>query len=302
MSSSFGHHPAQPSPYPSQRPGPKAGVSTWIVGALVLLFLILGAVAGGFAGLLVMLALFLFGTGLYTLIFGRPSWLRLPSRKWGGIALGSGFVLLIVGGLLLPPSPNVEESSVAQPTPSVTSTVTPSATTSASPSATPSANPTPEPTSTPTPTPSETPTPASEPVTAESITSCAEAAARGIYNMPASSPAYSAKFDPDKDGIACENSEVEYDPTLLGGSPEVAAPTPSTPPIVPLPAPPAPEPAPPAPVPAPPVPEPAAPAPVAPYANCDAVRAAGAAPIYEGQPGWQSRLDGNDNDGIGCEN
>lgn len=300
MSSFFGHHSAQPSPYPPQRPRPKAGVSTWIVGAVVLLFLILGAVAGGFAGMLVMLALFLFGTGLYTLIFGRPSWLRLPSRKWGGIALGSGFALLIVGGLLLPPSPDVEESSVAQPTPSATSTVSPSATATASPSAAPSVSPTPEPT--PPPTPSETPTAASEPVAAESITSCAEAAARGIYNMPAGSPAYSAEFDPDRDAIACENSNIEYDPTLLGESPEVPAPAPSTPPIAPAPAPPAPEPAPAAPVPAPPVPEPVVPVPVAPYANCDAVRAAGAAPIYEGQPGWQSRLDGNDNDGIGCEN
>lgn len=39
----------------------------------------------------------------------------------------------------------------------------------------------------------------------------------------------------------------------------------------------------------------------APYENCDAVRAAGADPIYPGQPGWHPRLDGNDNDGIGCE-
>lgn len=36
------------------------------------------------------------------------------------------------------------------------------------------------------------------------------------------------------------------------------------------------------------------------YQNCTAVRAAGAAPIYPGDPGFQSKFD-RDNDGIGCE-
>ncbi|XJS11043.1 excalibur calcium-binding domain-containing protein [Aerococcaceae bacterium WGS1372] len=36
------------------------------------------------------------------------------------------------------------------------------------------------------------------------------------------------------------------------------------------------------------------------YENCTAVRAAGAAPIYPGDPGFQSKFD-RDNDGIGCE-
>lgn len=36
------------------------------------------------------------------------------------------------------------------------------------------------------------------------------------------------------------------------------------------------------------------------YANCTAVRAAGNAPIYRGQPGYRSALDA-DNDGIACE-
>lgn len=36
------------------------------------------------------------------------------------------------------------------------------------------------------------------------------------------------------------------------------------------------------------------------YANCAAARAAGAAPIYRGEPGYRSKLDG-DNDGIACE-
>lgn len=44
-----------------------------------------------------------------------------------------------------------------------------------------------------------------------------------------------------------------------------------------------------------------APAPTATYyANCSAARAAGAAPVYAGQPGYGSHLD-RDGDGIGCE-
>jgi len=36
------------------------------------------------------------------------------------------------------------------------------------------------------------------------------------------------------------------------------------------------------------------------YPNCDAARAAGVAPIYEGEPGYRPELDGDD-DGIACE-
>ena len=37
------------------------------------------------------------------------------------------------------------------------------------------------------------------------------------------------------------------------------------------------------------------------YANCDAVRAAGAAPLYSWQPGYRTALD-RDKDGVACEN
>lgn len=36
------------------------------------------------------------------------------------------------------------------------------------------------------------------------------------------------------------------------------------------------------------------------YKNCDAVRAAGKAPLYRGQPGYSKKLD-RDGDGIACE-
>lgn len=57
-------------------------------------------------------------------------------------------------------------------------------------------------------------------------------------------------------------------------------------------------PAPPAAVPAPPVY--LAPAPEVFYANCTAVKAAGAAPIRAGQPGYSTKLD-RDGDGVACE-
>lgn len=73
---------------------------------------------------------------------------------------------------------------------------------------------------------------------------------------------------------------------------------------------PEPEPAPPVePEPAPPVepePEPAPPVEAEPapvnvyYANCTEARAAGAAPILVGEPGYRSALD-RDNDGVACE-
>lgn len=36
------------------------------------------------------------------------------------------------------------------------------------------------------------------------------------------------------------------------------------------------------------------------YKNCAAARAAGAAPVYRGEPGYARHLD-RDNDGVGCE-
>jgi hypothetical protein len=50
-----------------------------------------------------------------------------------------------------------------------------------------------------------------------------------------------------------------------------------------------------------PVEQPPAPAPGnVHYENCAAARATGAAPVYAGQPGYASHLDG-DGDGVGCE-
>lgn len=78
-------------------------------------------------------------------------------------------------------------------------------------------------------------------------------------------------------------------------------PAPTTPP--PAPAPPAPAPAPAPTTEAPPPPPPAEPDPepaTVSYANCSEVRAAGAAPIRRGDPGYSRKLD-RDGDGVACE-
>ncbi|MHA7181596.1 GmrSD restriction endonuclease domain-containing protein [Arthrobacter sp. MDB2-24] len=78
-------------------------------------------------------------------------------------------------------------------------------------------------------------------------------------------------------------------------APPVVEPAPVAPPVVePVPVAPAPV------APAPVAPAPVAPAPAPVYANCSDVRAAGAAPIAAGSPGFQSKFD-RDGDGIGCD-
>jgi hypothetical protein len=111
---------------------------------------------------------------------------------------------------------------------------------------------------------------------------CSEAAAAGVYNIPAGSPAYSPDLDRNGDGVACESNNVGAVPA----TPEVPA-APAAPAVPEIPAPVA-------------EPAPAAPAPAANYANCSAARAAGAAPVYAGQPGYGSHLD-RDGDGVACE-
>ncbi|WP_323374242.1 excalibur calcium-binding domain-containing protein [Corynebacterium pygosceleis] len=47
-------------------------------------------------------------------------------------------------------------------------------------------------------------------------------------------------------------------------------------------------------------PAPAAPAPSRNFSNCREARAAGAAPLYAGSPGYSRKLD-RDGDGVACE-
>ncbi|SDG79651.1 Excalibur calcium-binding domain-containing protein [Lentzea fradiae] len=81
-------------------------------------------------------------------------------------------------------------------------------------------------------------------------------------------------------GPSCGGLDVKPAPQPVAAPPQPVVPQPQPQPVVPQPAP------------APPV--------SAYYANCDAARAAGAAPIYAGQPGYRAALD-RDKDGVACE-
>lgn len=111
----------------------------------------------------------------------------------------------------------------------------------------------------------------------------------------------------------CEGQELPADaaygdidattPDLVEQAPAPApvrqAPEPEPAPVAPAPV--APKPVAPAPVAPAPAPEPAAPAaPAGGFANCSAARAAGAAPLYVGSPGYAPKLD-RDGDGVACE-
>ncbi|AWK75446.1 hypothetical protein CBI38_09915 [Rhodococcus oxybenzonivorans] len=111
--------------------------------------------------------------------------------------------------------------------------------------------------------------------------------------------------------IAAEQNAIAagrglWGPPCNGNTESVPQTTQSAPPAAPAPVPapyvpPAPMPAPyvpPPPPPAPPAPPPPAPAVV--YPNCAAAKAAGAAPLYAGSPGYSLDLD-RDRDGVACE-
>lgn len=120
----------------------------------------------------------------------------------------------------------------------------------------------------------------------------------GLWVTPAEKTAITSILDACPDQLIPESDVM----TVI----EVKAPEPTPEPTTAAPAP-SPTPAP-APAAAPtqaPAPAPAAapaPAPAAEvyYANCTEARAAGAAPIYEGQPGYRAAMD-RDGDGVACE-
>ncbi|AXJ08919.1 DUF1524 domain-containing protein [Arthrobacter sp. PM3] len=106
-------------------------------------------------------------------------------------------------------------------------------------------------------------------------------------------------------GLWVTQAEHDAMARVLAGCPDTVAPA-GPPATSPAPAAQQPAPAQQAAQPAAPAQVPEAPAPAPPpaagvyYANCTAVRAAGAAPIRAGQPGYSGKLD-RDGDGVGCE-
>ncbi|MFC8224655.1 excalibur calcium-binding domain-containing protein [Streptomyces sp. NPDC057287] len=127
----------------------------------------------------------------------------------------------------------------------------------------------------PTPTPTPTPTPSRAPKAKATKTAepsvyyenCDAARAAGAVPVRRGEPGYAAHLDRDGDGVGCEpygssgSSGGSSGGSSAGGSTGGGSTS---------------------------------------YANCTAVRAAGAAPIHRGDPGYGSHLD-RDGDGVACE-
>nr|WP_306897054.1 DUF1524 domain-containing protein [Arthrobacter sp. B1I2] len=137
----LGSVPSAPAPKPPRKPR----ASTFIVGILTALFMLLGALSGGPGGALVFLGISAALTGLYVLLTGRRSWAWLPAkRKAGAVALAMSFALFIGGAIALPhvASADLEAASSESTAKAAPAKAGPTAT----PKATPSSTPTPTPT------------------------------------------------------------------------------------------------------------------------------------------------------------
>ncbi|HCG46229.1 MAG TPA: hypothetical protein DEV68_04460 [Corynebacterium flavescens] len=141
----------------------------------------------------------------------------------------------------------------------------------------------------------------SEPSTSTTETSTTSSSKSSTIKTTSSSVASSTSSEPAAEPEPTINEDAD---TQIHGflapqeqQPDPVAPAPDPAPVVEEQAP-APAPAP-APVYEAPAPAPA-PAPAASYANCSQVKAAGAAPLYAGSPGYSTSLD-RDGDGVACE-
>ncbi|QYH35681.1 DUF1524 domain-containing protein [Salinibacterium sp. M195] len=109
----------------------KPTLSTWIVGAVLVLFAFITLVSAGIAAVLVLAAFFGLFTGIYVLISGRRSWASVPSRKAGAIVIAASLFATFVGGAVGASSAPVEQvadgvqiSETATPSSSPTPTAT----------------------------------------------------------------------------------------------------------------------------------------------------------------------------------
>ncbi|WP_426301889.1 GmrSD restriction endonuclease domain-containing protein [Arthrobacter sp. R-11] len=144
--------------------------STIIVAILALVFVGIAVASSGFAGALIMLALFALLTGLYIVVTGRRSWAMLRGgRKAGAVVLAGALVLMVVGAGIAPAKPKeplqASQSAAQGESVAVTSET---------------------PTPTPTPTPSDTGTPLDP-------DSMAVLSGTSSYKAPHAQPAYGTK-------------------------------------------------------------------------------------------------------------
>jgi len=228
---------------------------------------------------IVLFALFAILTALYSLVSGRKSWAGLPHRKAAGVAVGAGFAALVLGSVVV---------ATTMPAIEPVSKVVPTATTSASPSpksvlytkCTTAAESTKESGTALTCTLGDDGTlvwmteSRSKELLAEraAVTAKAEAAKAAAKKVEGDKAAAVAAEAAKAVAAQQAAEKAASDEAARAAAQQAAKPQPA----------------------------PVQQAPAAYYANCTAAKAAGAAPLYAGQPGYRSALD-RDGDGIACE-
>lgn len=301
----YSNHPYAPA-QPQQRWKPT--VLFWIVAAVLLLLLIPFALVGGLGMVLFILGLAALLTGLYAFLFKRRSWVGLPHRKSGGLVAVSGFVALILGagvvGATAAPRVDTDKATLVSP-------VEQSATATATPTPTPTAT---NPANSTCATAAETrkhnnqtlictagsdqrlvwmseadsQRVVAEKAAAEKAAAEKTAAEQAAAEQAAAAQAAAEKAAADKaaaDQAAAQQAAAEQaaQAAAAQAAAEQATRDAAARQAVPV------------------APAPAAPAPSSVYyANCAAAKAAGAAPLYRGQPGYRPGMDG-DSDGVACE-
>ncbi|WP_230085426.1 excalibur calcium-binding domain-containing protein [Arthrobacter sp. AQ5-05] len=263
--------------------------SFWITAAIWLLILIICIATGGLGVWIVLFALFAILTALYTLVSGRRSWLGLPNRKAGGTAVGAGVAALVLGSVVMSATMPATEP-VAEVAATTTATTTATATKTPSPSAksalytkcTTAAESKKESGTALTCTLGDdgtlvwlTESRSKEMVAERAVVTAKEEAAKAAAKKVEDDKAAAVAAEATK--VAAVNAAAQQ--AASDDAARVAAQQAAQK------------------APAPPVQAPPA---AVYYANCAAVRAAGVAPIYRGQPGYSSTLD-RDGDGIACE-
>jgi Protein of unknown function (DUF1524)/Protein of unknown function (DUF2510) len=89
-------------------------ISTWIVGAVVLVFVLIFLLMDGVHGLAVTIAWAAILTGIYALISGRRSWALIHSRRVAGIVIAASIALFVASSAI--PEPNAVMQSAASST------------------------------------------------------------------------------------------------------------------------------------------------------------------------------------------
>ena len=289
----------------------KPTVLFWIVAAVLLLLLIPFAVVGGVGMVVFLLGLVALLTGLYAFLFKRRSWVGLPHRRSGALVAVSGFVALILGvgvvGATAAPRVDTDKATLVSPveqSATATPTPTPTATNPANSTCT---------------TAAETrkynsqtlictagndkrlvwmseadstrvlaETAAAEKAAAEKAAAEKAAAEKAAAEKAAAEQAAAAQAAAEKAAADKAAADQAAQAAAAQAAAEQAARDAAARQAVPV-------------APAPVVPAPAVPAPSSVYyANCAAAKAAGAAPLYAGQPGYRPAMDG-DSDGVACE-